>query len=100
MSHIKVGSYKVRVPRSKRGRQALGGALLVGGAFWWLPVLGLWMVPAGLAVLSVDSPKVRRFRRRSEVRSLRWWKARQERLRAARRADKEKGPGRTGPEVG
>jgi hypothetical protein len=84
MSHIKVGSYKVRVPRSKRGRQALGGALLVGGAFWWLPVLGLWMVPAGLAVLSVDSPKVRRFRRRNEVRSLRWWRERQEKARKRR----------------
>jgi len=84
MSHIKVGSYKVRIPRSKRGRQALGGALLVGGAFWWLPVLGLWMVPAGLAVLSVDSPKVRRFRRRNEVRSLRWWKERQEKARQRR----------------
>jgi hypothetical protein len=66
------------------------------------------MVPAGLAVLSVDSPKVRRFRRRNEVRTLRWWKARQERRRekeaaAAREASgtpKEKGPGRTGPEVG
>lgn len=104
MSHIRVWTYKVRVPRSKRGRQALGGALLVGGAFWWLPVLGLWMVPAGLAVLSVDSPKVRRFRRRNEVRSLRWWRARQERLRARAAAngcpDKEKGPGRSGPEVG
>jgi membrane protein implicated in regulation of membrane protease activity len=84
MSHIKVGSYKVRIPRSKRGRQALGGALLVGGAFWWLPVLGLWMVPAGLAVLSVDSPKVRRFRRRSEVRSVRGWKERQEKARQRR----------------
>ena len=60
----------------------MGGALLVGGAFWWLPVLGLWMVPAGLAVLSVDSPKVRRFRRRNEVRTLRWWKARQARRQA------------------
>lgn len=100
MSHIKVGSYKVRVPRSKRGRQALGGALVAGGVFSFLPLLGIWMLPAGLAVLSVDSPKVRRFRRRNEVRSLRWWNARQERIRAARQARKEKGPGRSGPEVG
>ena len=99
MSHIRVGKYKVRVPRSKTGRKVLGGALLAGGAFWWLPVLGLWMVPAGLAVLSVDSPKVRRFRRRTEVKTLRWWRERQERLRAQLQ-DKEKGPGNPGPKFG
>jgi hypothetical protein len=44
------------------------------------------MVPAGLAVLSVDSPRVRRFRRRNEVKTLRWWRARQERLKAAQAA--------------
>lgn len=86
MSHIRIGKYKVRVPRTKTGRTALGGALLAGGAFWWLPVLGLWMVPAGLAVLSVDSPRVRRFRRRNEVKTLRWWRARQERLKAEQAA--------------
>ena len=80
MSQIRIGKYRVRVPKSKAGRQVLGGALLAGGAFWWLPVLGLWMVPAGLVVLSIDSPKVRRFRRRNEVASIRWWRARQERL--------------------
>jgi hypothetical protein len=76
VSHIKVGKYKVKVPRTKTGRKVLGGALLAGGAFWWLPVLGLWMVPAGLAVLSVDSPRVRKFRRTQEVRVVRWWRAR------------------------
>lgn len=86
MSHIRIGKYKVRVPRTKTGRTALGGALLAGGAFWWLPVLGLWMVPAGLAVLSVDSPRVRRFRRRNEVKTMRWWRARQEKLRAQQAA--------------
>lgn len=79
MSHIKVGKYKVRVPRTKTGRKVLGGALLAGGALWFLPVLGLWMVPAGLVVLSVDSPKVRRFRRTNEVRAVRWWRARRRR---------------------
>jgi hypothetical protein len=36
------------------------------------------MVPAGLVVLSVDSHRVRRFRRRNEVRTLRWWRARRQ----------------------
>lgn len=92
MAHVKVGSMKVKLPRSKTGRQALGGALLTGGVFSFLPVLGIWMLPAGLLVLSVDSPRVRRFRRVNEVRAVRWWRK--------SRAQKEKGPGEPGPEVG
>jgi len=74
MAHIRIGRTKIPVPRSRTGRTVLGGALLAGGAFSWLPVLGLWMLPAGLVVLSVDSPRVRRFRRRQEVKALRWWR--------------------------
>jgi hypothetical protein len=43
--------------------------LLAGGSLFFLPVLGLWMIPAGLAVLSVDSPSARRLRRRAQL----WW---------------------------
>ena len=86
MSYIRIGAYKIRVPRSKAGRTALGSVLIAGGAFWWLPLLGLWMVPAGLVVLSVDSPRVRRFRRRNEVNTLRWWREQR------KRARKEPGP--------
>jgi hypothetical protein len=76
MSHVRVGSFRVKLPRSKGGRQALGGALVAGGALSFLPVLGLWMLPAGLLVLSVDSPRVRRFRRINEIRVVRWWRSR------------------------
>ena len=76
MSHVRVGRLRMKLPRSKTGRRALGGALLAGGALWFLPVLGLWMVPAGLLVLSVDSRRVRRFRRVNEVRVVRWWRNR------------------------
>ena len=93
MAHIRIGKMKLRVPQSKAGRKTLGGALLVGGAFAWLPVLGLWMVPAGLAVLSVDSPKIRRFRRTSEVRAVRWWRARKAAAQARAKPPNEKGPG-------
>jgi hypothetical protein len=41
----------------------------LGGLFWFLPVLGLWMLPLGLLVLSIDIPAVRRLRRRIEI----WW---------------------------
>ena len=87
MSHVRVGKIRVKLPRSKGGRKVLGGALVAGGALSFLPVLGIWMLPAGLLVLSVDSARVRRFRRINEVRAVRWWK---ERKRARR----------TGPEVG
>ncbi|MDZ4865914.1 MAG: hypothetical protein SGI91_01210 [Alphaproteobacteria bacterium] len=76
MSHVRVGQFRVKLPRSKTGRKALGGALVAGSTLWFLPVLGLWMLPAGLLVLSVDSPRVRRFRRVNEVRVVRWWRAR------------------------
>jgi hypothetical protein len=76
MAHVKVGGYKVKLPRTKTGRRVLGGSLIAGSAFWFLPVLGLWMLPAGLVVLSHDSAKVRRFRRVNEVRVTRWWRSR------------------------
>lgn len=33
--------------------------LIVGGAFGFLPVLGFWMTPLGLALLAVDLPFMR-----------------------------------------
>ncbi|MBX2868961.1 MAG: hypothetical protein KTR18_09810 [Acidiferrobacterales bacterium] len=41
-------------------RIALGVLLLLGGALWVLPILGLWMIPLGLLVLSFDFPWARR----------------------------------------
>ena len=98
MSHLKLGRYKLKLPRSKTGRRALGGALVAGGVLSFLPVLGLWMLPAGLAVLSTDSRMVRRFRRINEVRALRWWRARRQRPDST--SQKEKGPGEPGPKFG
>ncbi len=77
MAHVKVGSFRVKLPKSKVARQALGGGLVAGSALAILPVFGLWMLPAGLLVLSVDSKRVRRFRRVQEVKAVRWWRARQ-----------------------
>ncbi len=77
MSHVKVGQFRVKLPKSKMARQALGGGLVAGSALAILPVFGLWMLPAGLLVLSVDSPRVRRFRRVQEIKAVRWWRARQ-----------------------
>jgi hypothetical protein len=38
----------------------VGVALTVGGVFGFLPVLGFWMVPLGLAVMAQDVPVMRR----------------------------------------
>lgn len=63
------GSRQVPLPRSKGLRIALGTALLLGGLVGFLPVLGFWMIPLGLIVLSIDIAVARRLRRRSVV----WW---------------------------
>lgn len=57
------------MPRSRGMRIASGSALILGGILGFLPVLGFWMVPSGLLVLSYDIPSVRRWRRRMAV----WW---------------------------
>ncbi len=62
-----------RLPRSRGLRIALGVGLLLGGVLGFLPVVGFWMLPLGLLVLSVDIPWVRRGRRRVAV----WWGRRQ-----------------------
>jgi uncharacterized membrane protein len=33
--------------------------LTIGGLFWFLPILGLWMLPAGLLLLAIDLPHLR-----------------------------------------
>jgi hypothetical protein len=70
--HLKFGSQRFPLPANRAARIAFGVALLIGGVLGFLPVLGFWMIPLGLLVLSVDVPAVRRFRRRAEVRYGRW----------------------------
>ncbi len=40
-------------------RIGIGIAMLLGGVLWFLPVLGIWMVPLGIAVLAIDIPWMR-----------------------------------------
>ncbi|MBI1211695.1 MAG: hypothetical protein GC190_09550 [Alphaproteobacteria bacterium] len=89
MAHARFGSFRVKLPSSVTGRRVLGTGLVAGGALSFLPVLGIWMLPLGLVVLSADSKRVRRLRRRSDVAVTRWWRAKR------RRADAEK---KGGPE--
>jgi len=57
------------MPRSRNRRIAIGGALVVLGCFGFLPILGFWMIPLGLVVLSYEFASIRRWRRNMIV----WW---------------------------
>ena len=44
-------------------RTLLGVLLVIGGIFGFLPVLGFWMIPVGLALIALDVPPLRRWLR-------------------------------------
>lgn len=60
-------------------RVVLGLLLIGGGMLGILPILGFWMVPLGLAVLSMDVPPLQRAWERLRA----WWHARQEAAQAS-----------------
>ncbi len=60
---------RLRDHPSRKLRMVAGVLLVIGGILGILPVLGFWMLPLGLLLLSVDVPWVRRGRRRLAV----WW---------------------------
>ncbi len=66
---IKIWKFEIPVPGTKLMRTVLGILLCIGGCLWFLPVLGAWMLPVGLIILSIDHHPIRRLRRRVEV----WW---------------------------
>ena len=66
---LRVGKFRIRLPRSRVVRIALGVALLTGGMLFFLPVLGLWMLPLGVVILSGEFAAIRRWRRRLAL----WW---------------------------
>jgi hypothetical protein len=70
MAHkIRFASRELHLPQSRTVRVGIGIVLVAGGLVGFLPVLGFWMIPLGLLVLSVDIPIVRRWRRRLAL----WW---------------------------
>lgn len=66
---VRLGNRHVHLPRSRVLRIVIGVALIIGGLVGFLPVVGFWMIPLGILVLSVDLPWARRMRRRFVV----WW---------------------------
>jgi len=61
-------------------RRGVGILLVLGGLLGFLPVLGYWMLPLGLALLAVDFPFARRVNRLLQV----WWGRLGQQLRGTR----------------
>ncbi|MFD1326975.1 hypothetical protein [Mycoplana ramosa] len=74
---IVIGPFRQRLPQSRILRMVVGILLIFFGMLGFLPVLGFWMIPLGLLVLSHDSPLIRRQRRKLAV----WWATRKMRRR-------------------
>lgn len=72
-------------------RKTAGVLLVIGGMLGFLPVLGYWMLPLGLALLAVDWPVARRAYRRL----VSWWgrRLRELRLKARSVAQRRKAAG-------
>ncbi|WP_225026257.1 hypothetical protein [Xinfangfangia pollutisoli] len=47
--------------------------LTLGGLLWFLPILGLWMLPAGLFLLAIDIPALQAPVSAWSIRARRWW---------------------------
>ncbi len=80
---IRVGKYRIPVPKSRAGRIGTGIALMRGGLIPGPPG-GVVAIPLGLTILTLDNPRGRRWRRVTIVRIGRRWQAREEKKRMLR----------------
>ncbi len=81
---VRLGKYRVPLPGSRILRILIGVVLILGGCLGFLPLLGFWMVPLGLLVLSIDIAIARHWRRRFEI----WWGKRKAAKAGGRRKEK------------
>lgn len=65
-------TYRKLLTAPRVARVAVGLALVAGGLFGFLPVLGFWMIPLGLVVILFEMPWIRHLWRRTRA----WWKNR------------------------
>ena len=70
----------LRVPHRRWVRLPAGVAFTLGGLFWFLPVVGIEMLPVGLALIAIDVPLLQR----PVGRSILWLDERWTRLRVWR----------------
>ncbi len=54
---------KLRDPRRRWLRVPVGVALVAGGIFGFMPLVGFWMIPLGLSLLALDFPAVEKANR-------------------------------------
>jgi hypothetical protein len=64
---LRIGKWRLRLPQSRILRTALGIGFIIGGILGFLPVVGFWMIPVGLLILSNDFRPIRRWRRKLVV---------------------------------
>lgn len=67
---IRIGSWSYELPDWTPARIAIGLVLIVLGFLGFLPVLGFWMIPLGIAILAYDIPLVRLWRQKVVA----WWR--------------------------
>ncbi len=63
-------------PDRRALRVAVAILLIAASLFWFLPILGLWMLPLGLLLLAEDCPPLRRRLVQVLQRIELWWEAR------------------------
>ncbi len=74
MSKINIAGRTYKLPASRLARMTIGVLLIIGGVLGFLPILGFWMIPLGLMILSIDIPAVRKWRRKTTVKLGAWLK--------------------------
>jgi hypothetical protein len=67
LPELKFRSRRIALPSHRGLRIAIGIGFVVLGIFGFLPILGFWMIPVGLLILSQDFASVRRLRRKFQV---------------------------------
>jgi hypothetical protein len=74
---VEFRGYGFDVPQGRWQRIGIGMLLIFGGILGFLPILGFWMLPLGVFVLSLELASVRRWRRKTVV----WWQKRRQKRR-------------------
>ena len=67
------GFHALRHPGRRWVRIPLGVLCIGGGFLWFLPVLGLWMLPVGVILLAEDVPGLKRPAMRALGGVQGWW---------------------------
>lgn len=65
---FRIGPKTLKIPQTPFARKMLGTLLILGGILGFLPILGFWMLPLGLMILSIDLPLLRKYRRKIAIR--------------------------------